>query len=673
MTTAFGLSQIFRLARRLCVLAYVACWFGVAQAEPRGTSSELTSFSIEDLMNIQVTSVSKKPQRIADTAAAIYVITSEDIRRSGMSSVPELLRLVPGVNVAHIDANKWAISVRGFNGQFANKLQVLIDGRSVYNTWFAGVYWDVQDMVLDDIERIEVIRGPGATLWGANAVNGVINIITKHTQDTQGSLIAARAGSSAQGEIDVRYGGKLSETDDAGTYRIYAKASKNGNMRAVAGGDANDRWTTTRAGFRMDMKPTAADTLQLQGDIYHHDFNQTAGNLQAPAYTWFADQGHAGGRNLLARWQRAFSETSQLDATFYYDATRRLSVAGSEECLDTYDLDLQHRFKLSDVQDFVWGLGYRSSSDHFAGSFNISFVPESRKLQLFSTFVQDEIALRDDLRLTLGSKFEHNSFSGFEVQPNVRLLWKLDERNTVWGAVSRAVRSPSRNDTDAQVSFMTPVVLVHGSGNRNFVSEKVMTYELGYRGEPRNSLTFDVAAFYSGFRKLFTIEAGVPYLVGTPPTLILPQTIDNRASGHTYGAEASVRWQATDAWNISGSYTWLQMRLQRDPGSTDETVALTPGINPAHQWQVTSRLNITKQLEWDTSVYHVAALPAYPGVPAYTRTDLRLGWRPSPQLQVSVGVQNLFDPSHLEFATGQMNAVPSMVPRSVYAQAVWHF
>ena len=672
MKSTFRYSQTFGLALSICALGSAALWPKLAQADARGTSSELTSFSIEDLMNIKVTSVSKKPQRIADTAAAIYVITSEDIRRSGMSSVPELLRLVPGVIVGQIDANKWAISVRGFNGQFANKLQVLIDGRSVYNTWFAGVYWDVQDLVLDDIERIEVIRGPGATLWGANAVNGVINIITKHTRDTQGSLIAARAGSSAQGEIDVRYGGKLSETDDAGTYRIYAKTSKIGNMRALAGGDANDRWTTTRAGFRMDMKPSVADTLQLQGDIYHERYNEMAGSVQAPVFTWSAQQAHAAGGNLLARWRRAFSNTSQLDVTFYYDTTRRLINGGSEEYADIYDLDLQHHFKLSDAQDVVWGLGYRTGNDHFVESFTVAFFPDSRKTHLLSAFVQDEIALRDNLHLTLGSKFEHNSFSGFEVQPNVRLLWKPDEISTLWGAVSRAVRTPNRNDTDVQLHFIAPPVLVEGRGNPNFVAEKTIAYELGYRSEPSKRLSFDVATFYNDMSKLFSIETGVPYIGGTPPMLILPQTIDNRGSGHTYGAEASMRWQATDAWNISASYTWLQMRLQRDPGSTDVTVATLAGTNPTHQWQLTSRFNITKQLDFDTNFFYVAALPD-PGVPAYSRMDFRLGWRPTPPLEVSVGVQNLFDSHHPEFASAIMNVVPSEVPRSVYAQAVWRF
>ncbi len=660
-------------------LALCACLVGslslaplVAKAESRPASSELTSFSIEDLMNIQVTSVTKKPQKVSDTAAAIFVITSEDIRRSGMASVPELLRMVPGVTVGQIDANKWAISMRGFNGQFANKLQVLIDGRSVYNSWFGGVYWDVQDVVLEDIERIEVIRGPGATLWGANAVNGVINIITKHSQDTQGALISARTGNMERGEIDMRYGGKLGESGDVGTYRVYAKGTDRANMESLAGGDAHDRWSTARAGFRMDLKPSAVDTLQLQGDIYHENFNQTAGNLLAPRFTWSADQGHANGANLLARWRRSFSDTSQLDVTFYYDHTHRMSVAASEEDVEIYDLDVQHHFKLSDVQDFVWGVGYRASRDHFVDSFTVSFVPPSRRLHLASAFVQDEIALRDDLRLTLGSKFEHNSFTGLEVQPNVRLLWKLDEHNALWGAISRAVRSPVRNDTDVQLNFLEPPVLLHGSGNPNFVSEKVVSYELGFRSEPSKRLSYDVATFYNELRKLFSIESGVPFLSGTPPMLTLPQTIDNRGSGQTYGAEASARWQVTENWNLSGSYTWLKMRLQRDPDSTDFTVASVAGTNPTHQWQLTSRLNITQQLDFDTSFYHVAALPN-PGVPAYTRTDLRLGWRPSPPLEVSVGVQNLFDPGHPEFATGQMNVVPSQVPRSFYAKAVWRF
>jgi len=669
--STFRYSQTFGLALSICALGSAALWPTLAQADARGTSSELTSFSIEDLMNIQVTSVSKKPQRIADTAAAIYVITSEDIRRSGMASVPELLRLVPGVDIGQIDANKWAISVRGFNGQFANKLQVLIDGRSVYNTWFAGVYWDVQDMVLEDIERIEVIRGPGATLWGANAVNGVVNIITKHSQDTQGTLIGARAG-NVKGDFEVRHGGKLSETDDIGTYRIYAKALEYPNMVDLNGGDAHDRWKAARVGFRMDIKPTAVDTLQLQGDIYHENFDQTTGNVRAPRFIWIAEQGRARGANLLARWRRAFSESSQLDVTFYYDHTHRMSVEGSEDHLATYDLDLQHHFKLSDSQDFVWGLGARTSRDHFDASPTVEFVPNSRRLNLFSAFVQDEIALRDDLHLTLGSKFEHNSFTGMEIQPNARLLWKMDERSALWGAVSRAVRTPVRNDTDVKLSIVTRGALLLASGNPDFVSEKVVSYELGYRNEPNKRLSYDIATFYNDVRDLFTVENGRPYLSGTPPTLKVPQLIDNRGNGHTYGAEVSARWQATEDWYLSGSYSWLQMHVQRDAESTDVLVAMVGGTNPKHQAQLTSRLNITKDWEFDTSVYYVAKLPD-PRIPGYTRTDLRLGWRPNPELELSVGVQNLFDTHHPEFSAEQMNVVSSQIPRSVYAQAVWHF
>ncbi len=672
VTSSINIPGRIFLALCACSVGSLSLAPSVAKAESRPASSELTSFSIEDLMNIQVTSVAKKPQRIADTAAAIFVITSEDIRRSGMSSVPELLRTVPGVTVGQIDANKWAISVRGFNGQFANKLQVLIDGRSVYTSWFAGVYWDVQDLVLADIERIEVIRGPGATLWGANAVNGVINIITKHSQDTQGTLVSARAGNVDGGALDVRYGGKLGDTGEVGTYRIYAKGAAHNNMLALSGDDAHDRWRNSRVGFRLDMKASAMDTLQMQGDIYTEHFDQTAGNVLAPSFSTFPDQGETSGGHLLARWRRAYSDTSQLDATFYYDSTRRRSVAGGEELLDVYDLDLQHHFKLSEAQDVVWGLGYRTSNDRFVDSFTVAFVPNSRKLHLLSAFVQDEIALRDDLHLTVGSKLEHNSFTGLEVQPNVRVLWKLNERNALWGAVSRAVRSPTRNDTAVRLNIFEPPILLQGSGNPNFVSEKVLSYELGYRSEPSKRLSFDVTTFYNELRKLFSIETGTPSFGGMPPLLILPQTIDNRGSGHTYGAETSARWQATDDWNISGSYSWLQMRLQRDAGSNDMTVAAVAGANPTHQWQLTSRFNVTKQLEFDTSFYHVSALPE-PGIPAYTRTDLRLGWRPSPPLEVSVGVQNLFDRGHPEFASAQMNVLPSQVPRNVYATAVWRF
>ncbi len=669
MSVTFKRSHNFWLALSVCWLGNAALWPTLAQAETRGNSNELTSFSIEDLMNIQVTSVSKKPQKVSDTAAAIFVITSEDIRRSGMASIPELLRLVPGINVGQINGNKWAISARGFNGQFANKLQVLIDGRSVYNTWFAGVYWDVQDVFLEDIERIEVIRGPGAAIWGANAVNGVINIITKHTQETLGGLVAARGGQQERGELNIRYGGKL---DEVGTYRVYAKAFERNPFKLSDGSDAQDRWSATRGGFRADVNLTPRDTVQLQGDVYADRFDQTFGLLEAPSSTWSDDPGHSSGGNVLARWQRAYSETSLLDLTFYYSNSRRRSDGEGDEHLDVYDLDLQHRFRVGESHDIVWGLGYRESHDWFYKPDVISFVPASRRLRLVSAFLQDEIALRDDLHLTLGSKFEHNSYTGLEIQPNARLLWKPAPAHTLWAAVSRAVRSPARNDTDIRLSFSQPGVLVQLNGNADFQSERLRSYEVGYRGEPMRHVSVDVATFYNVYDRLWTSETGAPAMAGPPPLLILTQNNANLGSGHTDGAETSLRWQISDRWNLSAGYSWLQMRLSRSPDSNDDDLAHVAGTNPTHQAQLISHFNMSSDVELDVAAYRVARLPDV-NISAYTRLDVRLGWRPSPQWELSFGVQNLADGSHAEFYGEKVNVIPSEVPRNAYVKALWRF
>ncbi len=669
MSFTFKPSQYFWLALSICWLGSAALWPTLAQAETRDNSNELTSFSIEDLMNIQVTSVSKKPQKVSDTAAAIFVITSEDIRRSGMASIPELLRLVPGINVGQINGNKWAITARGFNGQFANKLQVLIDGRSVYNTWFAGVYWDAQDIVLEDIERIEVIRGPGAAIWGANAVNGVINIITKHTQETLGGLVAARGGQQERGELNIRYGGKL---DEVGTYRVYAKAFERNPFKLSDGSDAQDRWGAARAGFRTDVNLTSRDTLQLQGDVYGDRFDQTFGLLAAPSSTWSYDPGHSSGGSVLARWQRAYSETSLLDLTFSYGNSRRRSGGEGEEHLDVYDLDMQHRFRVGESHDIVWGLGYRESRDRFYSNDVISFVPASRRLRLVSAFLQDEIVLRDDVRLTLGSKFEHNSYTGLEIQPNARLLWKPAPAHTLWAAVSRAVRSPARNDTDIHLSFSQPGVLVQLNGNADFQSERLRSFEVGYRSEPMRRVSVDVATFYNVYDRLWTSEPGAPALTGPPPLLILTKNNANLGSGHTYGAETSLRWQISDSWNLSAGYSWLQMRLSRSSDSNDDDLAHVAGTNPTHQAQLISHFNMSRDVELDVAAYRVARLPDV-NISAYTRLDVRLGWRPRPQWELSFGVQNLADGRHAEFYGEKVNVIPSEVPRNAYIKALWRF
>jgi iron complex outermembrane recepter protein len=646
---------------------------------------DLTELSLEELMNIEVTTVAKKEQRLAEAAAAIYVITQEDIHRSGATSIAEVLRLVPGLNVARIDANKWAITARGLNTRFSNKLLVLIDGRSVYNPLFSGVYWDVQDTLLPDIERIEVIRGPAGTLWGANAVNGVINIITKSAQDTQGGLVSAGGGNEERGFGDVRYGGKLGGN---AYYRVYAKYFNRDNFATASGQDAHDAWDVARGGFRIDWDVAYRDSLTLQGDYYRGDYGDrvTIPSLAPPfEQTIIGDFPIAGG-NFLGRWKRVLSDTSDIALQFYYDRTER-EDAVHREIRDTVDLEFQHRLALGRRQGVVWGLGYRFTVDDLRGSSFVSFAPASRRDHLFSAFVQDDLTvLERQLRLTLGSKLEYTSntgFTGFEIQPNARLLWTPHERHTVWAAASRAVRTPSRFEDDVRASLATfpgpspscpvPLCEVVLFGNRDFQSETLLAYEVGYRVQPTPRLSLDVAAFYNVYDDLRTSEPGVPFFVSTPSParLILPRRPENRMDGEIYGVELATSWNVTDRWKLSLGYSWLQVQLHRDRSSADAVAEGAEGDSPQHQFHLRSYLDLPYKLKFDAALYYVDNL-ANQHVPSYIRVDARLGWHPTEALEVSMGLQNLFDDRHPEFGPSLLVS-PTKIERSVYGKVTWRF
>src|SRR3982074_1142552 len=507
---------------------------------------DVTAMSVEDLMNVQVTSVSKRSQKLADAAAAIFVITQEDIRRSGAGSIPEALCMVPGLQVARIDENKWAISSRGFNGRFANKLLVLIDGRSVYTPLFSGVYWNIQDVMLEDVDRIEVIRGPGATLWGANAVNGVINIITKKAKDTQSAVVTAGGGTEERGSGGVRYGSKIGDT----SYRAYGKYFNWGPSLYSSGMTAHDGWDALRGGFRADWTPAGTDSLTLQGDIYHSNYGETltVPSLNAPYSNTFPNNGKYSGGNILGRWNHS-SEGSSMSLQMYYDNTTIADNSLFVHHQNIFDMDFQQGFHVGDSQQFVWGLGYRSIRDRNDSSFSVSLQPNQLTLNHFSAFVQDEISLVDNrLRLTFGSKFEHNDFTGFEVQPNARLLWTLTPNQSVWTAVSRAVRTPALTEEGLRLNQAvvppaapgnpTPfpaVITVFGS--HQFQSEDLLAYELGYRVQATSSLSADIATFYNNYSNLRTAEPGAPFLEGSPvPTdIVVPFVAGNKMGGGTYG------------------------------------------------------------------------------------------------------------------------------------------
>ena len=650
---------------------------GNALAQDQKSVPDVTAMSMEDLMNMQVTSVSKHTQKVADAAAAIFVITQDDIRRSGATSIPEALRLVPGLEVARIDQNKWAIGSRGFNGRFDNKLLVLIDGRSVYTPLFSGVYWNIQDVLLQDIDRIEVIRGPGATLWGANAVDGVINIITKPAASTQSAIVEAGGGTEERGAGGVRYGGKIG---DATHYRIYGKYFDWGPSDYITGGTAHDGWDAVRGGFRADWTPSGANSLTIQADIYRSNYNETltVPTLSAPYSNTFPNNGTYSGGNILGRWNHT-TEGGSMSLQMYYDNTTTVDHQLFEDHQNIFDVDFQDGFHVGNHQQFLWGLGYRSILDGNDSSFTVSLQPNQVNLNQFSTFLQDEISLADNrLRLTLGSKLEHNTFTGFEVEPNARLLWTLTPNQSVWTAISRAVRTPALTEeglrlnsavippgTPQNPSPFPAVLAVFGSHQLN--SEDLLAYEFGYRMQATSNLSLDIATFYNRYSNLRSAEPGTPFPEGGPvPTdIVVPFVAANKMSGGTYGLELFADWKVIPKWRLSGSYSYLQMDIHKNSDSQDPTADVPNGSSPRHQWYLRSSVDLPKHFDEDTTLRFVDHLSGL-SLPGYYSLDAHLGWKPVKNLEFSIGGQNLLDNHHLEFLPDFVNTSPTVVKRSVF-------
>ena len=682
-------------SRGVGVCALLLLWLafpagGTAETlDDEATLQYLKQLSLEGLLELEVSSVSKKNEKLSDAAAAIFVLTQEDIRRSGMRTLPDLLRLVPGLHVANIDAHTWAISARGFNGLFANKLLVLIDGRSVYTPLYSGVYWDMQDTVLEDIERIEVIRGPGAAIWGANAVNGVINIITKSARETPGGFVSAGSGSADRAEVNARYG----VVDDRLAWRIFGKYLKRDDFETQTGGESHDDWDTQRAGFRVDWTPRDSDKMTLEGDLYQGQGEQRMDlNRSDFGFQPFATDVDMSGGDLLARWEKSLDDSSSLMLQAYYDRTLR-EDGFLKQSRDTWDLDFNHRFSLGQRQDLIWGGGYRFTSDTTEAGYASGMLPEDRNDDLFSLFVQDDIALRPErLHLIFGSKFEHNDFTGFEIQPTVRLLWTPDQHHSVWSAVSRAVRTPSRADHDLQVSLvneqnttvpafdpvsgtwvMVPaLVQVSGRGSRDFESEELVAYEIGYRAQPSARLSLDCSLFYNDYRKLRSQEPEDSVITVNPDASVTVEQvyfIDNKLEGESFGAEIFLRYQITDWWSLAGSFSWVKIQLHSKGSSTDPLGEDAEGETPQHQANLYSYINLPHGWELDSSLFYYDN--SYK-VPSYIRFDLRLGWRPSPHWEFSLKGENLLDDRHPEFIT-YLGVESSEVPRSWFANVKWHF
>lgn len=661
---------------RRCVLCFLAGLVFPAYAQEH-PPADLIEMSLEELMNVEVITAGKKEQPLAQVPAAVYVITQEEIRRSGATRLPELLRLAPGVQVAQINANTWAISIRGFNYRYSNKLLVMIDGRTVYSPDFSGVYWDMQNLVLEDIERIEVIRGPGGTLWGANAVNGVINVITKRAQDTQGALFTATTGSQGEAMTQARYGGQNQQKQFS--YRLYGKYFREGQSPYLdRAHTAYDAWSDFIGGFRSDWQAARRDNMVFSGQIYRTSEQQfyLAPLLEPPFSQPLNTQLKGTEANLTLKWQHQFTGGSRSTLQTYYDHLDRFFPAlGLQQ--QVLDIDLQHQLHLARRHEIVVGAGFRFNHENICNSDFLSFLKRTGTLNIFAGSLQDEITLRHDLWLTAGSKFESNSYTGVEAQPGLRLLWKPYPKHALWSAVSRAVRTPSTYEEQVRINALAfpgpnglPVLLAI-FGNSRLLSEQILAYELGYRTQPTRTVSIDVAAFYDVYKDLVGLAAGQPFLelTPTPPHMVIPSTLSNNAKARTKGLEFSGTYQPLAWWRISTAYSWLEIREHAPAGSGN---LMQPGDSPRHQFNLRSYWSLPLDLEFDTAAFYNGALSAQ-AVPGCVRFDTRLGWHPNKHLAFSLALQNLLHPRHPEFVQTYDVQGPAQVGRRVQGGITWHF
>ncbi len=610
-------------------------------------ANDLADMSLEELAGIRITSVSKRPEPLADAPSSVFIITGSDIRRSGVTTLPEAMRLAPNLQVARVDARNYAITARGFNNPFENKLLVLIDGRTVYTPLFSGVFWDAQDVVLEDVERIEVISGPGATLWGANAVNGVINVITKSAQDTQGALAGAGLSKNERHGA-VRYGGALA---NGGHYRVYGKYATNDDTERANGTSVLTGWHRKQAGFRSDWT-NANHRFTVQGDTYDGALHQQGTRDIKIA-----------GANLTGQMNTKLADGSNLSLQAYWDYTERNQPNAFIEHLHTFDFQLQHSIKLGEIHNVIWGAGYRLALDHVNNAQSFAFLPGALNMYWGNLFVQDEITLGENLRLTAGVKLENNNYTGVEFLPTLRLAWKPATNTLVWTSASRSVRAPSRIDRD----FFSPVnpPVVNGvpqyvvAGGPDFDSEVANVLELGYRARPLPTLSFSATAFYSRYDRLRTLE----------PNRNGPGSVfRNLAEGTTRGIEMWGTWQAMPAWRLSAGLVAQRVDTDLKPGSRDATG--TTGLatsDPTHYWSIRSSYDIAQGKELDLTLRHVGALTR-PIVPAYTALDIRYGWKIRRDLELSVIAQNLLDKSHAEYGAAPGR---SEYDRAVFVKLLW--
>ncbi len=650
--TIYGLQAIrkplyhFALQKKIVLVGVCIGFSAITLSVSAQSTIELKKLSVEELMNIEVISVSKAPEKLTEVASAIQVITRDDIYRSTVTSLPEALRLASNLQVGKTNSHDWSISARGFNGAtlsnntLSNKLLVMIDGRSVYTPLFGGVFWDVQNVMLEDIDRVEVVSGPGGTLWGANAVNGVVNVMTKSARETQGYYATGTIGSYLHDHMAVRYGTRL----DSNLYlRVYGQRFDQGSMKLRTGIDANDQWNMTQGGFRMDYYPSANNTLSVHADLY-------GGSEDNPTSS------QENGQNLTTRWVHTYSENSELIVQAYYDRTwKNLTLQKFRDQLNTYDIDVQYRFRLNSRNTILSGVGYRFMNDDVRNSPTISFMPADRNLNLVNTFVQDQLSLVPrKLELTLGTKLLYNDYSGFELQPSARMAWTPTQMHTIWAAVSRAVRTPSRFETDELTTALS-------TPNRAFNSENVIAYELGYRVRPVERVLLSLAAFYNRYDNLRSIN----YNPNPPTTFIFAN--DQRAN--YWGVELSANIIANDWWRIRTGYTYMDKKFTYKSPNVITTSSAVEALDPNNQAMFQSIMNLNRHWQFDVTGRYVDLIASQlvntTRVAPYATFDVRLAWEDK-KFIFSVMGQNLGGMYHTEFGSRQ-------VPMNMSAKLSYRF
>jgi len=666
----------------IVTLGAAACG-GTPQTPNAANPAALKLLTLEELSAIEVTTPSKEPQPAMRVPVAIYVITGEDIRRSGATSIPDALRVAPGVEVAQIDSNKWSIGIRGFGSRLSRSVLVVMDGRTVYTPLFAGTYWEVQDTYMDDIERIEVIRGPGGTIWGPNAVDGVINVITKSSKDTNGMRAVARGGNEEQGSADFRYGGgSVGNSGDSFNYRFYAKGFTRGPENHPDHQNYDD-WREAQGGFRLDWTRDVRDSFTVQGDIYAEEAGE---QVNATSYTPPYSQNVNGnadlsGGNVLARWKRSDGDRGDMQVQVYYDRTNR-HEPNVADLGNTFDADYLQRVRVPGRQQISWGLGARVIGENTPVVVSgLQFLPVKRTDWLVTAFLQDEIELvRNRLSLTMGTKLLRTNFTGIDLQPSVRLAWTPSDRHTFWAAYTHAVRTPSDAEENFNLlGYVGPAAGLQAfarfNANPGFVPEQLHGYELGYRRLFRKNVYFDLATFYNRYHDLFSEDiTGSFFLESTPAPvhLLLPAQFGNGLRGTTEGFEIAPEWRPRSFWRLRASYSFLNMHIQRAPGSTDvEPPQQIEGSSPKSEVMAQSEVDLSKTLQFDLRYRFITALPGVPAmfVPAYSTGDARFAWRARPELEVAVVGQNLLQPFHAE-AAGDPTTLVGII-RSGYVKLTW--